>query len=42
MTKILAEVLQMSKALVERVFAIVPFMERNIKCKRALEDAMRP
>ena len=39
-TKMLAEVLQISKALADRVFVIDLFMERRMKCKRALEAAM--
>ncbi|XP_064421091.1 tigger transposable element-derived protein 1-like [Latimeria chalumnae] len=41
-TKMLAEVLQMGKALADKVFEIDPFMERSIKFKRALEAAMMP
>ena len=32
----------MNKALADRVIAIDPFMERSIKCKRALQAAMLP
>ena len=42
MTKMQAEVLQMSKALADRVFVIDPFMKRSRKCQRVLEAAMLP